>query len=815
MFAQIRGFLMCVVWPVVFLGLGACGASVAASAMANRATPAAPIAAPVIDLWVDPLHGDNSWDGATRATALRTITAAWQRIPAGVPLQSAGYRIRLVAGDYADSSFPVYWEDRQGTANYPIRIEAADGARTARLSGYINMANVDYVELRGLAVTNQGDVFHCEQCRHIVIDDTAMDGVRQAHETIKINQSQYITIENSDIQGSYENAIDFVAVQYATIRHNRIHGADDWCAYVKGGSAYISVEANTIYDCGTGGFTAGQGTGFEYMTSPWLHYEAYAVRVVNNVIHDTEGAGLGVNGGYDILFAYNTLYRVGARSHVLEVVHGGRSCDEDSLRCQDRHAQGGWGPIQVGGDAAPIPNRNVFIYNNLIVNPAGYQSQWQHLTVHGPLDPPAGLQVPSPALTDDNLHIVGNVIWNGPANHALGLGDDSGCQPANPTCNEQQLRRDNAINTVEPHFVDVAALDFRLAHGADLPAPWPIPDFPTWVSLTPSVPAASDLRNSVTVDYTGNQRSGFDLLGAFADSAAPPATSPTATMTATMPATTPAAARLHLPAVQNEVVVASPTPSPADTPTPLTTPAVTPPPTGSVLLLALGDSLTEGERDDSGSGGGFPRRLETFLQAARPASTVHSLGRSGWTSAQVILGANGQSGQLPQALHQLNATGGAKIATLWIGSNDLWYLYDARPDPMADDQEQQNLAAYTANVRTIVAQLRGAGATVLLGLLDDQSLRPVVAAPPNPAEPAFPNISADDRTRMSQQVGRYNAALRALAAEIDNVIVVDFFGTDIFTNPATLADDGNHPNGAGYDAIAALWQAALAGWLAE
>ena len=27
---------------------------------------------------------------------------------------------------------------------------------------------------------------------------------------------------------------------------------------------------------------------FEYMTSPWLHYEAYDIKFVNNVIHDTD-----------------------------------------------------------------------------------------------------------------------------------------------------------------------------------------------------------------------------------------------------------------------------------------------------------------------------------------------------------------------------------------------------------------------------------------------------------------------------------------------------------------------------------------------
>jgi lysophospholipase L1-like esterase len=68
---------------------------------------------------------------------------------------------------------------------------------------------------------------------------------------------------------------------------------------------------------------------------------------------------------------------------------------------------------------------------------------------------------------------------------------------------------------------------------------------------------------------------------------------------------------------------------------------------------------------------------------------------------------------------------------------------------------------------------------------------------------------------MSAQVTRYNAALTALAAlpGPPELAPVDFYATTIFTDPATLADDGNHPNAAGYDAIAALWAAALAQWL--
>jgi lysophospholipase L1-like esterase len=263
------------------------------------------------------------------------------------------------------------------------------------------------------------------------------------------------------------------------------------------------------------------------------------------------------------------------------------------------------------------------------------------------------------------------------------------------------------------------------------------------------------------------------------------------------------------------------TPSPTATPTATRAPTATPTtagealPPGPLTLVTLGDSLTAGDRDDSAAGGGYPRRLLAALQAIRPGSTLLNLGQSGWTSGDLIDGVNGTPGQLDQAVAHLNQANGAKVALVWIGSNDLWYLYEFGPEPMNAAAEQDDLAAYQQHLTTIVAQLRATGAYVLLGLMDDQALRPVVANPPNPAEPAFPAITADDRARMSAQVTRYNAALTALAAlpGPPELAPVDFYATTIFTDPATLADDGNHPNAAGYDAIAALWAAALAQWL--
>ena len=508
--------------------------ALAALLLAAGRTPPAPasatvrgdyaIGSPVLTtLWVDPVHGSDGNSGDTRSQALRTITAAWQRIPAGAPLTGAGYRIELVAGDYGETNFPVYWEDRHGTAAFPIWLNSVDGPGAARLHGSVNVFNVEYFYLTGLAILNAGDVFHCEQCRYVLLREVHLDGGdRLAHETVKVNQSAHIYIERSDIHGAGDNAVDFVAVQHGHLRNNRVHDAQDWCIYVKGGSAYITVAGNEIFDCGVGGFTAGQGTGFEFMVAPWLHYEAYAVAAINNVIHDTEGAGLGVNGGYHILLAYNTLYRVGARSHVAEFVFGLRSCDGDLERCELLRTLGGWGVAQLDNEQ-PIPNRGVYFLNNVIVNPAGAGSAWQHFAIHGPRSPASGSNIPAPARTDDELVIRGNVIWNGPADHPLGVEEDAGCQPGHPTCTAAQLVAENAINTVQPLFVNAAAGDYRLSNPGALPAPAAIPAFAAWGEFTPAVPA-STLSNQVPGDRDDRTRAGYDLVGAYAADGAPPLT---------------------------------------------------------------------------------------------------------------------------------------------------------------------------------------------------------------------------------------------------------------------------------------------------
>lgn len=464
------------------LGIERCESRLALAA--PESLPAYDIGSPdFLEIWVDPASGSDARGGGSRAEAVRTVSEAWRRIPVGTPL-ARGVRINLAAGVYGESHVPTYWERRHGTAAAPIMIHAADGRGTVTLPN-MNVFDCRHLVLDGLTLTaGGGDVLHLEACTHVLVRNTTIRGTGDIaayaapQETFKANQCQYIYVENCDISGATDNAIDFVAVQFGHVVGSRIHRAGDWAMYVKGGSAALTITGNEIFDAGTGGFTAGQGTGFEFMVAPYLTYEASDITFTHNVIHDTQGAGMGVNGGFNILLADNTLYGVGTRSHVIEVVHGLRSCDGDAVTCRAHLARGGWGTAVVGREES-IPNRNVFIYNNVVFNPDGVVSRWQQFAVAGPRTPSAGSNIPSPARADDNLQIRGNVIWNGPVEHSLGI-ETHGLAA--------DVRSHNAINTLRPVLVDPARGDYRFAPSFTPPR-YTVPAFIETLPGGPVVPA--------------------------------------------------------------------------------------------------------------------------------------------------------------------------------------------------------------------------------------------------------------------------------------------------------------------------------------
>lgn len=525
----------------------------------------------VRDYWISPTGNNNN--SGDQSSPLATIGRAWEMVPQNTTLQT-GFRFHIMSGTYNASD--LWLQDRIGTANAPIIFQ---GEGNVTINGNLNSKNLHYVYLINLKYVSQNDVMHFEAADHILLRGITLSA-SGAQETLKVNQSSHIYIEDSDISGAGDNAIDFVAVQYGHVVRSKIHRASDWCMYTKGGSAYITVDSNEFFDCGTGGFTAGQGTGLQFMSSPWLQYEAYDIKVTNNIVHDTEGAGLGVNGGYNILMAYNTLYNVGRRSHVVEFVFGSRSCDGNAAtECTPNLQLGAWGSTRE--DGVDIGNNHVYFYNNIVMVAPGYNTaQWpEQFAIYGPRTLTlAGAQGPSPVRTDTDLQIKGNIIWNERA--GLGLGSETGCISSNPTCNPAQLLRDNAINTVQPQLVNPAGGNFALASNSNVftvPS-YAIPSF-DWSDVPSSNTPAGRSSNSVTSDFFGNVRSNTVAGAVAGTSTVTPSPSPSATPS---PSNSPTPSSSPTPTLApSPSPSATPTSSSSPSPSPSSTPTITPSPSPS------------------------------------------------------------------------------------------------------------------------------------------------------------------------------------------------------------------------------------------
>ena len=371
-----------------------------------------------------------------------------------------------------------------------------------------------------------------------VVGPAYVGGNNNLQEVLKVNQTQYLFVEDSTIGGAWHSSVDYMVVHYGHFLGNKVHTAGQWCMYMKGGTSHMRIEGNEFGDkpprtCYLG-MEVGQAANFAMMTSPWLHYDTYDIKVVNNVFHDIPGTGVAVAGGYNTLVAYNTFYKVATSTgngySLFNAWQAERGCSptddlqEPAPQCHAYTVAGGWGPTGLQQESiASIPNRNVYAYNNLFHNPAPTQTLYAHLNIRGPIPVPAGFaNVPDPVTTDDNLSIRGSMIWNGNSSLPLGIEDtDQGCQPANETCNATQLRAENRINVSAPQLVNPERGDFHpVLGGTVFSSPtFTVPDFTgADIPTRPAVPVGT-LSNAVPVDRDGRVRTLPGPPGAYSGAA--------------------------------------------------------------------------------------------------------------------------------------------------------------------------------------------------------------------------------------------------------------------------------------------------------
>lgn len=481
------------------------------------------------NVWVDSVGGnDTTGNGELRTSAYKTINRAWTDLPGNVRFATTGYRIMLCPGNYTNDK--AYMDYHYGTYDYPLVFMAADGPGTVFIKYDMQFFSCNFLYFMDINTepSNEGDGLHFDSCEYVYVKDCVIKGgpgvQRLGKEGLKVNQCEYVYLEDTEICNAWDNALDFMCVRYGHVRGCKIHDSGDWAGYAKGGSSDIVIESNEFYNGGNGGFTAGQGAGSEYFTAPWIHYQASNIKFINNVIHDCAGAGIGVNGGYNILFAYNTLYKVGSISHGIEVTFGNTGLDNtaDQSIADTYKDWGGWMSTSTSNEER-IPDKNIYIYNNILYNPMPYRSAWQHFLFSGPWNENTNTNIPKPAVTDKNLYIRGNILWNGPPNLNLGIDESSGCQPSNPTCNAALLAAGNHINDLEPQLTDPAHGDFRPlsagnvfgVHSYDIQS-FPGGDGP----VSPQEPVG-DLSNLVSKDFLDASRVPGGPPGAYAIGNAP------------------------------------------------------------------------------------------------------------------------------------------------------------------------------------------------------------------------------------------------------------------------------------------------------
>lgn len=294
-------------------------------------------------IFVDPEAGRDDATGSDYDTAIRSLTAALQRV-------EPGQTIYLASGRYSDLAEPGnahYVLSRGGTPDAWVTVEAAPGQTPEIIGSNGNGFEVraDYVEVKGLTVRGEG-----------FPTNTDPYGVG-----IQIRNSHHVRLVDNDVSGFPVSGISGIESSNLTLLNNEVYENAFWSSVQGSGISFWHLKTEGEPPDADGYHDRIMGNRIyrneNRVMSRWKNHEVI-----------TDGNGIIIDQGYDtgyegrVLIANNVIFDNGGRAVLIfesanadvmnnTVYHNARTPDLDG------------GPTELAAGRAA----NVRFVNNLVL----------------------------------------------------------------------------------------------------------------------------------------------------------------------------------------------------------------------------------------------------------------------------------------------------------------------------------------------------------------------------------------------------------------------------------------------------------------